>query len=196
MKKFTIASFALLTALSAAPLSAQPFQKFVALGDSLAIGEESGCVVQRFQQRSWVTLTAGLLGQTNFQQPFISEIGPVPLQGFPCLGATFDGTSISVGAVSQPGTNQNPDLAVPYDNLGFNGSPRIATFVDLTVSHPGPGRDLQNKAATVLRNCEGCMFEGMSAVAEATSLGPDLVGFWGETTMPSMPCWPASRWRG
>jgi hypothetical protein len=84
-----------------------------------------------------------------------------------------------VGAVSQPGSNQNPDLATPYSNLGFNGSPRIATFVDLTVSHPGPGRDLQNKAATVLRNCEGCMFEGMSAVAEAVSLGPDLVGFWG-----------------
>ena len=182
MKKTTLASVTLsasLALLCAAPLSAQPFQKFVALGDSLVIGEESGCVVQRFQQRSWVTLVAGLLGQSNFQQPFISEIPPTPLLGFPCLGAIFTGTSITVGAVSQPGTNQNPNLAVPYDNLGFNGSPRIATFVDLKVSHPGPGSDLQNKAATVLRNCEGCLFEGMSAVDEANSLGPDLVGFWG-----------------
>ena len=183
MKKITLASLALpaaLAAFAAAPLTAQPFQKFVAVGDSLIIGEESACVVQRFQQRSWVTLAAGLLGQSNFQQPFISELAPPPpLTGDPCLGAIFTGTSISVGVVSQTGTNQNAALATPYNNLGFNGSPRVATFVDLKVSHPGPGRDLQNKAATVLRNCEGCLFEGMSAVDEANSLGPDLVAFWG-----------------
>ena len=166
-----------LAAFCARPAQAQ-FNKFVVLGDSLAAGEESNCVVERFQQRSWARLVAGLL-QQDFQQPlFLEEQATHPPTGYPCLGPVVSGASISVDVVSQAGPNQNSQLGRPYDNVGFNGSPHIKDFVDLKTTVPGRS-DLDNKAAAILRNCTGCPFEGMSAVDEANSLAPDLVGFWG-----------------
>ena len=179
MKKNTFASAGLLLVLGllAAPLSAQSFQKFVALGDSLAAGEESNCIVERFQQRSWARLVANQL-DVDFQQPlFAEDVATNPPTGYPCLGPVLNGSSISVAVVSQQGANQNSQLGRPYDNLGFNGSPHIKDFVDLKTSVPGRS-DLDNKAASILRNCAGCPFEGQSAVDEANSLAPDLVGFW------------------
>jgi hypothetical protein len=166
-----------LAALCAGPAQAQ-FNKFVVVGDSLAAGEESNCVVERFQQRSWARLVAGLL-QQDFQQPlFAEEQATNPPTGYPCYGPIVSGASISVGVVSQQGPNQNIQLGRPYDNLGTNGSPHIRDFVDLKTTVPGRS-DLDNKAAAIWRNCTGCPFEGMSAVDEANSLAPDLVGFWG-----------------
>lgn len=165
--------------LAALPARGQTFQNFVAVGDSLIAGEESGCVVQRFEQRSWVALAADRLGQTGFEQPSIQEIAATnPLTGYPCLGIVFNGTSLGLAIVSETGQNTNLLLPRPYNNLGFNGSPLIADFVDLTVTHPGSS-DLDNLAAPILRNCEGCPFQGMSAVDEANLLSPDLVAFWG-----------------
>ena len=181
MKKNTFASLALgaaMALLPVAPLSAQ-FRKFVTVGDSLIAGEESNCVVERFQQRSWVRIVATLLAIEDFEQPLIQELRATnPLSGYPCLGAVFDGTSVTVAVVSEAGSNQNALLGRPYDNLGFNGSPHIRDFVDLKTTVPGRS-DLDNKAAAILRNCAGCGFEGMSAVDEANSLNPDLVGLWG-----------------
>src|SRR5215471_5952090 len=173
-------SFAAAAALLAAvPAGAQAFHNFVGVGDSLIAGEESGCVVQRFEQRSWVAIVADRLGQNDFQQPSIQELPATdPLTGYPCLGLTFNGTSLSIVIVSETGQNTNLLLPRPYNNLGFNGSPLIADFVDLTVTHPGAS-DLDNLAAPILRNCEGCPFQGMSAVDEANLLSPDLVAFWG-----------------
>ena len=175
-------SFAAAAALLAAvPAGAQAFHNFVGVGDSLIAGEESGCVVQRFEQRSWVAIVADRLGQSDFEQPSIQELPAThPLTGYPCLGLTFNGTSLSITIVSETGQNTNLLLPRPYNNLGFNGSPLMADFVDLTVTHPGPGApDLDNLAAPILRNCEGCPFQGMSAVDEANLLNPDLVAFWG-----------------
>lgn len=181
MKKITLASVVLASALmlaAPAPLSAQ-FHKFVTVGDSLIAGEESACVVARFQQRSWVRIVATQLAIDDFEQPLIQELPATnPLTGYPCLGAVFNGTTISVGIVSEAGSNQNALLGRPYDNLGFNGSPHIRDFVDLTTTVPGRS-DLDNKAAAILRNCAGCPFEGKSAVDEANSLNPDLVALWG-----------------
>ncbi|MGE5412616.1 MAG: hypothetical protein ACM3NW_00455, partial [Syntrophomonadaceae bacterium] len=165
--------------LAAVPAGAQAFQNFVTVGDSLIAGEESDCVVQRFEQRSWVAIVADRLGQSDFEQPSIQELPATnPLTGYPCLGIVFNGTSLSIAIVSETGQNTNLALGRPYNNLGFNGSPLIADFVDLTVTHPGAS-DLDNLAAPVLRNCEGCPFQGMSAVDEANLLTPDLVAFWG-----------------
>ncbi|MFY9552116.1 MAG: SGNH/GDSL hydrolase family protein, partial [Thermoanaerobaculia bacterium] len=177
-----IASIVLATAPAlAVPLFAQGrvFGKFVAVGDSLAAGEESLCIVERFQERSWVKVVADQLRQSDFQQPLFAELPATnPLTGYPCLGPVFDGVSISVSIVSEQDGNQNSALGRPYDNLGFNGSPHIKDFVDLKTTVPGRS-DLDNKAASILRNCEGCPFAGMSAVDQANSLAPDLVGFWG-----------------
>jgi hypothetical protein len=167
------------TALLAASLFAQTtFRKFVGVGDSLIAGEEGGCLVERYQNRSWMKLVATQLGITDFQQPLIAEKAlSNPLTGQPCLGAVVSGQTITVGAVSQMGANQNAGLTRPYDNLGFIGSPRIKDFVDLKVSVPGRS-DVDNKAAVVLRNFAGGPFEGRSAVDEANSLNPDLVALW------------------
>jgi hypothetical protein len=170
------AALALLVAL---PAGAQAFQNFVTVGDSLIAGEQSACVVQRFQERSWVTIVAERLGQTDFQQPWISEVAATnPLTGYPCLGLVLNGTSLGLTFVSETGQNTNLLLPRPYNNLGFNGSPLIADFVDLTVTQPGTS-DLDNIAGRVLRNCEGCPLQGTSAVDQANLLSPDLVGFWG-----------------
>ncbi len=172
-----VASLAL---LAAGPAVAQPFHTFVTVGDSLIAGEESGCVVQRFQERSWVALAAKSLGLANdFEQPFIQELAATnPLTSYPCLGAAWTGTTIGITVVSMVGPNLNPTLPVPYNNLGFNGSPTISDFVDLTVTVPGSS-DLDNIAAKVLRNFQGGPFYNMSAVDEANLLAPDLVAFWG-----------------
>ncbi len=165
--------------LAAVPAGAQAFHNFVTVGDSLIAGEESGCVVQRLQMRSWVAIAANQMGQSDFEQPWISEVAATnPLTGYPCLGLTFNGTSLGIVIVSETGQNTNLTLPRPYNNLGFNGSPLIADFVDLTVTHPGTS-DLDNLAGRVLRNCVGCPFQGMSAVDEANLLTPDLVAFWG-----------------
>src|SRR5438067_739267 len=89
-------------ALLASGTARGQFGKFVALGDSLAAGEESNCIVERFQQRSWVKLVANQLGQSDFQQPLFAEVPATdPLTGYPCLGPVLVGTSISVGIVSE-----------------------------------------------------------------------------------------------
>ena len=169
-----------LALLAAVPAAAQgTFHKFVTVGDSLIAGEESGCVVERFQGRSWVRLAATSLLQDDYQQPLIQELAATnPLTSYPCVGATFNGTSVVISFVSMVGPNLNATLPRPYDNLGFNGSPTIADFVDLTVTVPGSS-DLDNIAAKVLRNFAGGPFYGMSAVDQANMLAPDLVAFWG-----------------
>ena len=170
---------AIALALGARVVGAQTFQNFVTVGDSLIAGEESGCVVQRFQERSWVAITAKQLDMADFEQPWISEVAATnPLTGYPCLGLTLNGTSLAIDIVSETGQNTNLTLPRPYNNLGFNGSPLMADFVDLTVTTPGAS-DLDNLAGRVLRNCMGCPFQGMSAVDEANLLSPDLVAFWG-----------------
>lgn len=168
-----------LASLAAGPLTAQTtFHKFVAVGDSLPAGEEANCTVERFQVRSAAFIIAGQLGITDFEQPLIAEAAPSnPLTGYPCLGAVLSNGSISVGIVSQEGATENASLARPYDNLGFNGSPRVKDFVDLKVSVPGRS-DADNYAARVLRNVAGSPFSGTSAVEQAVSLRPDLLLYW------------------
>ncbi|HKD10918.1 MAG TPA: SGNH/GDSL hydrolase family protein [Thermoanaerobaculia bacterium] len=158
--------------------AATTFHKLVAVGDSLPAGHEGNCTVDRYQVRSATYLIAQALGISDFQQPLISEVAPTqPLTGYPCLGAVVSNGSISVGIVSQEGATENKDLARPYDNLGFNGGPRVKDFVDLKISVPGRS-DLDNYAARVLRNIEGTPFAGTSAVEQAASLHPDLVLYW------------------
>jgi len=180
MKKDAILrAFAILILLcGSSNLSAVTFSKFVAVGDSLPAGHEGNCTIDRYQVRSATYLIAQALGITDFQQPLISEVAPSqPLTGYPCLGAVVVNNQISVGIVSQEGATENANLARPYDNLGFNGGPRMKDFVDLKESVPGRS-ELDNYAARVLRNVVGSPFHGTSAVEQAASLHPDLVLYW------------------
>lgn len=166
-----------LLAVSALPAKTV-FHKFVAVGDSLAEGHSAGCTVERFQAHGASAVIAKQLGITDFQQPLIAEAPPSnPLTGYPCLGPVISNGSISVGIVSQEGAQENGTLARPFDNLGFNGSPRVKDFVDLKVAVPGRS-DVDNYAARVLRNVAGSPFAGTSAVEQAVSLHPDLLLYW------------------
>jgi hypothetical protein len=172
-------AFAGLLLLAGAPLpAAVAFHKFVVVGDSLAAGHEANCTVERYQKRSAAFIIAGQLGISDFQQPLLAEAAPSnPLTGYPCLGAVVSNGSISVGIISQEGAQENGALPRPFDNLGFNGSPRMKDFVDLKVSVPGRS-DADNYAARVLRNVAGSPFAGTSAVEQAASLHPDLILYW------------------
>jgi len=165
--------------LLAGALSAQTtFHKFVVVGDSLGAGHEGNCTVQRYQLRGASKLIADAIGQTDFEQALIDESPPVnPPTSYPCLGAVATSTGITVGIISQEGAQLNPGLARPYDNLAFNGGPRVRDFVDLRVSVPGRS-DLDNYAARVLRNVAGSPFAGTNAVEQAASLNPDLMLYW------------------
>lgn len=157
---------------------AQTFEKFVVVGDSLAAGHEANCTVERFQNRGTSKVIADQLGITDFQQPLIAEAPATnPPTSYPCLGPVLTATGVSVGIISQEGAQLNAALPRPFDNLGFNGGPRMRDFVDLRVSVPGRS-DLDNYAARALRNVAGSPFEGRNAVELAASLQPDLVLYW------------------
>jgi hypothetical protein len=155
-----------------------PFHKLVVVGDSLAAGHEANCTVERYQRRGASAVLAEALGIADFQQPLLAETPATnPPTSYPCLGAVVVGTTITVGIISQEGAQLNATLPRPYDNLGFNGGPRVRDFVDLRVSVPGRS-DVDNYAARVLRNVAGSPFEGTNAVEQAASLAPDLALYW------------------
>ena len=162
---------------AAAPLSAQAFHKYVALGDSLTAGLEGGCLVARHQNRSFPKILADQIGIADFQQPTVSELPLSALtSGTPCLGAVLSGTSISAGPVSWMGPPTNATLARPYDNLGIPGA-AVSDLVDLKTANPSG--DTANKfSALILRNFPTGPFEGKSAVDEANLLAPDFVTLW------------------
>jgi len=182
MKKF--GSWFLTAALvwMAAPLSAASFRKYVSLGDSLALGEEAGCVVQRHQENDYSAIVARQMGFTDFELPLRGEVPPpadgVSFTGIPCLGIVFSGGKVTIGVVSQEGADLNADLPRPYDDLGVNGFFNTKDMVDLKVSHPETGDGKQIAAARVLRNVPGSPFEGMSAIDEENVLNPDVVTLW------------------
>lgn len=177
--KFTRAAAAAgaIAFLAAGSLSAQTtFHKYVALGDSLTAGVQGACLVGRNQKVAYPALVAKSIGITDFELPLVGESTTVTNPSSACLGATLSGTSVFPGPVSQPQGPLNGTLSRPYDDLGIP-SARVQDLVDLTTSNPTAG-GVQSAAALVLRNFPGSPFAGLSAVAEANLLSPDLVTLW------------------
>ncbi len=166
-----------LATLAAGSLSAQTtFHKYVALGDSLTAGVQGNCLVGRNQKVAYPALVAKSIGISDFELPLVAESTTVTNPSSACLGATFNGTSVLPGPISQGLGPLNGTLSRPYDDLGIP-SARVADLVDLVHSNP-TGGGVQTSAALVLRNFPGSPFDGLSAVAEANLLSPDLVSLW------------------
>ena len=167
---------------AAAPIGAQSFRKYVSLGDSQALGEEAGCVVQRHQKNDYSAIVARQMGITDFQQALRGEIPPPAdghsFTGLPCLGVVFSGGKVTLGVVSQEGVDLNAELPRPFDSLGVNGFFNTEDMVNLKVSHPESGDGKQIAAARVLRNFPGSPLEGTSAIDQANMLNPDVVTLW------------------
>ncbi len=180
-KAFALAGLALAVSFPAATLCAQSFQKYVALGDSLTAGFESGCLVQRNQANSFPAVIARTLAIADFQQPLVQEVALTNPPTTVCLGPVLAGTSITVAPVSEMGPPLNALLGRPYDNLGLVGF----NAADLTAfKHANPLGDSKNQiGALVLRNIPGFPLDGTSAVDQADLLlgpanPPTLVSLW------------------
>ena len=177
--RFVALGFAL-TLLSLADASAQI--KYVALGDSLTAGWQSGCLVQRNQVNSYPAVLARQFGVTDFEQPLVQETALTDPMGTACLGAIFiPPATISVGPVSQMGLPLNLLLPRPYDNLGLPGA-EVKDLIHLTHGDPD-GTDLEKISALVLRNVTGSPFDGTNAVQQADAL---IAGALGDTTIVSL----------
>jgi lysophospholipase L1-like esterase len=182
MKKIGVWAVTAAFAWAAAPLAAQSFHKYVSLGDSLAEGEEGGCVVERHQLHSYPALIAQSIGISDFQQPLRGENPPpsdgVSFTGIPCLGIVFQGGQITIGVVSQEGADLNAALPRPFDNLSINGFFNTEDMVALKHTDPSTGNGKQIATARVLRNVTGSPLDGTSAIDQANLLAPDLVTLW------------------
>ena len=170
MSKTRMRSFALGAAvalLAAVPSAAQvQYQQYVALGDSLTAGWESGCLVQRNQVNSYPAQLAHILFSGDFEMPLVQE-GPLTNSGAPqCLGAIFvPPVSLSVVPMSEMFGPLNAALPQPYNDLAIPGA-GVADLTTLTHGDPN-GTTLQQLSALILRNVTGSPFDGTSAVDQA-----------------------------
>ena len=174
MNKNTLRSASLgavLALLAALPstLEAQQYQQYVALGDSLSAGWQSGCLVQRNQLNSYPAVLAQIFFDGTFQMPLVEEIALTNPPTTVCLGAIFiPPATVTVAPVSEMGPPLNATLPQPYNDLAIPG----AEVADLTTLTHGDvnGTDLEKLSALILRNVTGSPFDGTSAVQQAGAL--------------------------
>jgi len=87
---------------------------FVAIGNSLTAGYQSGGLMEDFQQYSYPKLIAQQMGVTTFAQPTVS---------YPGLPSVLELQSFTGSLAEAPGTGAPTNLAypLPYNNLGIPG---------------------------------------------------------------------------
>ena len=159
------AALALFAALPSTA-GAQQFAQYVALGDSLTAGWQSGCLVQRNQLTNYPSQLASILYSGDFELPLVQEV-PLSNSGAPqCLGAVFvPPASLSVEPMSEMDGPLNALLPRPYNDLAIPGA-EVADLTTLTHGDPN-GTSLEKLSALILRNVTGSPFDGTSAVDEA-----------------------------
>lgn len=164
--------------LAASTAFAVDFSNYVAMGDSLTAGWQSGCLVDRHQLRSYPADLARQFGttvagvgdedQTHFQQPLASEPG-IPQ---PCYTLTFDPNTGAIGIDTHSGeAGGQPENAFyphPYNNLGIPGSHSY----DMLDNTHSSGSDIYS---LVLRNFSGSGFDGTNAVEQAIAQNPTFI---------------------
>lgn len=138
------------------------FTRYVAVGNSLTAGVQSGGLVDKFQRLSYPALIAESARVSSFAMPLVAEPGNPPLLVLNSIVPTID-----IGALpGPPGLPTN--LAFPgiYNNLGIPG----ADVHDLLVRRPSPS----DVFGLVLRDTT----LGPTAVAQAVNAQPTLLTVW------------------
>ncbi len=138
----------------------EEIKKYVAIGDSLTAGYQSGGLVENFQKFSFPNIIATQLGITDFEQPLISYPGIPPIY---VLGVE-DG-EFTITQLSGMGEPKNLTLERPYDNLGIPGATLYTALYPDYTSTTNPFYQI------VLRNMG-------NAIEQAIALQPDLITFW------------------
>ena len=161
MRKKIILSFILIFSL--AFLFAGDYKteltKYVAIGDSLSAGYQSGGLVADYQKYSVPNLIAKQLGISDFQQPLISSPGIPPLLQLTSL------SPIKLTRATTYGAPINLNLPRPYDNLGIPGATLYNCLYPPYDSTTNPFYNI------VLRKLG-------NAVQQALALKPKLITFW------------------
>jgi len=148
-------------------LKGETVAKYVALGNSLTAGVQSGSLVEDHQVFSFPNLIAGKLGITSFEQPTVA---------FPGIDPILQLNAATLSVAPYPGAAGVPsNLTAPsYQNLGI---PTATTWdvVNATTSNDnyryflfGEG----NAAIDLVLRGQGSMF------AQAAAQSPDLVTLW------------------
>lgn len=139
------------------------FSRYVAVGDSLTAGFQSGGLAQSSQAGSYPRILHELAtGNDAFQQPLVTDPG---------IPAQLRLASLApLAIVPKPGGGQPANIALPrpYDNLGVPG----ARVHDTLATSAGGLHDV------VLRGVYIPAFAGTTALQQALALNPTFVTLW------------------
>lgn len=152
--------------------------KYVAIGNSITAGYQSGGLFQSGQIYSYPNLISQQLTKAGasigaFQQPLYSDPGtPDPETGRASRYEIISLVGPVVGPTgAAPGVPINTTLPRPYDNLGIPGAITL-DFLDSTAAAVPPRGN--GMFSLVLRTPA----LGKSMMQQAVALHPDLVTFW------------------
>ena len=143
---------------------------YVAIGNSLTAGYQSGALFEEAQLYSYPNIIAQQIGTPEFVQPLI----PYPGTGQLMVLRQITPTPIITQGEAMVAAPKNADHPAPYHNLGIPGAV-LADAIDES--------DIQQRAAErgnpfypiIMRNQDAF---GKSVVAQAIKLQPTLITFW------------------
>lgn len=149
-------------------LKGKTISRYVAMGNSLTAGVQSGSLVEDFQQFSFPNLIAQQLGITDFGQPTVSY------PGIPNVLELNPATLTIAAAPGAQGTPTNLTYPAPYANLG------IPTAMTWDILHATTVNDNyrykfyleENEAVDLVLRKQGTMFQ------QAAAQNPDLITLW------------------
>lgn len=149
-------------------LKGKTVTSYVAMGNSLTAGVQSGSMVEDFQQYSFPNLIAKQLGITDFAQPTVSY------PGIPNVLELNPATLSIAEAPGAQGTPTNLNYAAPYNNLG------IPTAMTWDILHTTTTNDNyrykfyleENDAVDLVLRGQGTMFQ------QAAAQHPGLITLW------------------
>lgn len=153
------------------------FSMYVALGNSLTAGVQSGVIKEDFQRYSYPNLIAGQAGISSFEQPLVSHPG---------LGTgLMELTSISpltLETSNPTGVPQNVALARPYNNLGIPGitSYDLYNAINATTNfaYLNTGTGDNPLIDLILRNTSADPAVALTCVKAALALNPTFITIW------------------
>jgi lysophospholipase L1-like esterase len=163
---------------SSGPASGPPAQNYVAVGNSLTAGFQSGGLKSEWQRQSYPALLARQMGSPDFQSPLIDSpgIGTRRIAGQATVPLFLDAAgAITTRLLGRPVAELllNGRLERPYNNLGVPG----ATTRDFLQAHDsGSAQDKSNGFFNIV--LRGGLFQNSTMMRQAIKLQPSLMTLW------------------